>query len=84
MNLRQIIMQLVQIAIAFAFPAIWNFITSLIPGWPLDPQTTMSLLITLGVTLISWLLGVVGIRSFVTKLKTQGLAADVKAHVMAD
>lgn len=79
MSLKEIILQLVQIAIFFAFPAIWNWIINLLPWWPLDPQNTLNLLVYLAITLVSWILGYFGIRSFVTKLKTRGLAADVTA-----
>jgi hypothetical protein len=77
MNLREIIIQLVQIAIFFAFPAIWSWIARVIPWWPLDPESTLNLLVYLAVTIISWLLGLIGIRKFVATLKTKGLAADV-------
>ncbi len=79
MSLKEIILQLVQIAIFFAFPAIWNWIIRLLPWWPLDPQNTLNLLVYLAITLVSWILGYFGIRSFITKLKTRGLAADVTA-----
>ena len=79
MSLKEIILQLVQIAIFFAFPMIWNWLNALLPWWPLDPQNTLNLLVYLAITLVSWILGYFGIRSFVTKLKTRGLAADVTA-----
>ncbi|RMD94448.1 MAG: hypothetical protein D6814_14510 [Calditrichaeota bacterium] len=79
MSLREIILQLVQIAIFFAFPTIWSWITTLLPWWPLDPQSTLNILVILAVTLVSWLLGYLGIKSFLTQLRTKGLAADVKA-----
>ncbi len=79
MNLREIIIQLVQIAIFFAFPAIWGWITQYLPWWPLDPESTMNILIFLAVTLVSWLLGLFGIRKFINNLRTRGLAADVTA-----
>ena len=78
MSLREIILQLIQIAIFFAFPAIWNWLISIIPWWPLDPESTLNLLIYLAITLVSWLLGIVGINRFITQIKTRGLAADVK------
>lgn len=79
MNLREIITQLVQIALFFAFPAVWGWIIRIWPGFPLDPQTTLNILIFVGVTVVSWLLGLVGIRRFVTQLRTRGLAQDVVA-----
>ena len=77
MNLREIIIQLVQIAIFFAFPAIWELLIKLIPWWPIDPESTLNLLVFLAVTVVSWLLGLIGIRKFVVTLQTKGLAADV-------
>ncbi len=79
MNLREIIIQLVRIALFFAFPTIWEWITRFLPWWPLDPESTLNILVFLAVTVISWLLGLLGIRSFVNQLKTRGLAADVTA-----
>lgn len=80
MTLREIIIQLVQIAVFFAFPTIWGWLIRLIPWWPLDPESTMNILVFLAVTAVSWLLGAVGIRKFVATLQTRGLAADVRAH----
>lgn len=79
MSLREIILQLVQLAIFFAFPTIWDFITRFLPWWPLDPESTANILVFLAVTLVSWLLGVLGIRRFLRQLRTRGLAADVTA-----
>lgn len=79
MSLKEIILQLVQIAIFFAFPTIWNWLITVLPWWPLDPQNTLNLLIYLGITLAAWILGLLGIKRFITQLKTRGLAADVKA-----
>lgn len=79
MNLKEIIMQLVQIAIFFAFPTIWNLIIRFIPWWPLDPQNTLNLLVYLAITAAAWILGLLGIKRFLTQLKTRGLAADVTA-----
>lgn len=79
MSLREIILQLVQIAIFFAFPTIWNWIINALPWWPLDPQNTLNLLVYLAITLVSWILGYFGIKRFVTQLKTRGLGADVTA-----
>ena len=79
MSLREIILQLVQIAVFFAFPTIWGWIVSYLPWWPLDPQSTLNILIFLTVTVVSWVLGYFGIQKFVAQLKTRGLAADVKA-----
>jgi hypothetical protein len=78
MSLREIIIQLVQIAIFFAFPAIWNWLITLIPWWPLDPESTLNIIIFLAVTIVSWLLGFFGIKKFIRQLKTRGLAAEVK------
>ncbi|MDZ7260962.1 MAG: hypothetical protein ONB05_02425 [candidate division KSB1 bacterium] len=75
MTLKQLILQLVQIAILFAFPAIWNWLLTYIPCWPFDPQTTLGIITGIVITLVSWLLGYVGIRRLVTTLKTQGFAA---------
>lgn len=74
MTLKQLILQLVQIAIAFAFPTIWNWLLAYIPWWPLDPQTTLGIITGIVVTILSWLLGLIGIRRLVTGLKTQGFA----------
>ncbi len=79
MSLREIILQLVQIAIFFAFPTIWNWLITVLPWWPLDPQSTLNILIFLAVTLVSWLLGYLGIRRFLLELRTRGLAAEVTA-----
>ena len=77
MTLREIINQLIQIALFFAFPAIWSWILRVWPGFPLDPQSTLNILIFLGVTVVSWVLGLFGIRRFIATIKTKGLAADV-------
>ncbi len=79
MSLREIIIQLLQIAIYFAFPTIWNWLITIIPWWPLNPQDTLNILIYVAITLISWLLGYLGIKKFVYQIRTKGLAADVKA-----
>jgi len=79
MSLREIIIQLLQIAIYFAFPTIWNWLITIIPWWPLNPQDTLNILIYVAITLISWLLGYLGIKKFVHQIRTKGLAADVKA-----
>jgi hypothetical protein len=79
MNLKEIIIQLIQIALFFAFPTIWNWLIDVLPWWPLDPESTLNILIYLAITLVSWILGYFGIRGFITKLKTRGLAADVTA-----
>ncbi len=79
MSLREIIIQLVLIAIFFAFPAIWEWLITVFPGWPLDPQSTLNILIFLAITVVSWLLGAIGIRRFIRTLQTRGLAADVTA-----
>ena len=78
MSLREIIIQLVVIALYFAFPAIWTWLITLIPWWPLDPESTLNILIFLVVTIVSWLLGLIGIRKFIKTLRTKGLADGVK------
>ena len=75
MSLKELIIQLVQIAIFFAFPTIWNWIITYLPWWPLDPESTLGLITSLAITIISWLLGYVGVRKLVSTLKTQGFAA---------
>ena len=79
MSLRDLILQLVQIALFFAFPTIWNWIITLLPWWPLPPQETLNLLIYLAITLVSWILGLIGINRLIKTLKAKGLAADVTA-----
>ena len=79
MNLREIIIYLIQIALFFAFPTIWNWLITVIPWWPLDPQSTLNILIFLAITIVSWLLGIIGIQKFIANLRTRGLAADVRA-----
>jgi len=79
MSLREIIIQLIQIALFFAFPAIWAWLLRIVPGWPLDPQSTFNIIVFLVITVVSWLLGYFGIRKFVAQLQTRGLAADVNA-----
>jgi len=74
MSLKQLILQLVQIALAFAFPAIWNWLLALIPWWPLDPQTTLGIVTGVVIALLSWLLGIIGIRRLVKNLQTRGFA----------
>ena len=79
MSLRDIILSLLQMAILFAFPTIWGWITNYLPGWPLDPESTLNIIIYLAVVVVSWLLGYLGIKKFINTLKVQGLAADVKS-----
>ncbi len=79
MSLRDLILQLVQIALFFAFPTIWSWIITLLPWWPLPPQETLNLLIYLAITLVSWILGLIGINRLIKTLKAKGLAADVTA-----
>ncbi len=79
MSLKEIILQLVQIALFFAFPTIWSWIIRLLPWWPLDPQSTFNIILFLAITVVSWILGYFGIKRFMTQLKTRGLAADVTA-----
>lgn len=73
MNLKELIFKLVQLAIFFAFPTIWNWITNVLPWWFLDPESTLGLIIALAITLISWILGILGIKKLVIKLRSQGL-----------
>ncbi len=73
MTLKQLILQLVQIAIYFAFPAIWAWIMRVFPWWFLDPQTTLGIITAIVITVVSWLLGIIGIRRLYTTLKTKGL-----------
>ena len=79
MSLKDLILQLVQIAIFFVFPAIWNWLQGHLPWWPLDPETTLGLITSIVITLVSWLLGYLGMRKLVTVLKTQGFVATEKA-----
>jgi len=78
MSLREIIIALLKIALTFAFPAIWAWLMKVLPEWPIDAESTLNLLIFLVVTLVSWILGYFNIKSFITKLRSKGLAADVK------
>jgi len=78
MSLHEIIVMLVQIALFFAFPAIWAWLMKVLPWWPFNPDSTFNILVFLAVTLISWILGFFGIKRFVTKLRTKGLAKDVR------
>ncbi|GAB4363976.1 MAG: hypothetical protein Kow0042_02220 [Calditrichia bacterium] len=79
MSLREIILQLVQIAIFFAFPTIWNWLITVLPWWPLNPEDTLNIIIYLAITLVSWLLGYLGIKKFMVQLRTRGLSEEVKA-----
>jgi hypothetical protein len=79
MSFKELLLQLVQIALFFAFPAIWNWLVRVLPWWPLGPEPTLNLIVSIAVTILSWLLGVVGIKRFMTQLKTRGLAAEVTA-----
>ena len=76
MKLKDLIIQLVQIAIYFAFPTIWNWLMQYVSWWPLDPQTTLGIITSLVVTLVSWLLGLVGIRKVISTLRTKGLIVE--------
>jgi len=78
MSLHEIIVMLVQIALYFAFPAIWAWLMRVLPWWPIDAQSTLNILIFLAVTIISWILGYFNIKRFLNKLQTKGLAADVR------
>ena len=64
---------LIKLALFFAFPAIWAWLMKVLPWWPVDPQSTLNILIFLVVTIISWLLGIFNIKSLVTKLRKSGL-----------
>lgn len=77
MSLKEIILQLVQIAIFFAFPTIWGWIVQYLPWWPLKPEDTLNIILWIAITAVSWLLGYFGIKSFMTQLRTRGLAKDV-------
>jgi len=72
MNLRGIILSLVQIAVFFAFPTIWNWLIRLLPWWFLDPQTTLGIIVWVAVTVASWILGIIGISNFVMKINKYG------------
>ena len=78
MSLKEIILALVQIAIFFAFPAIWAWLMKVLPWWPIDQESTLNVLVFLAVTLVSWILGYFNIKSFIKGLRTKGLGADVK------
>lgn len=73
MQLKEIILQLVQLAIFFSFPTIWNWIMSYLSWWPLDPQTTLGLIISLVIAVVSWILGIIGIKKLVVRLENRGL-----------
>ncbi|MEJ2634010.1 MAG: hypothetical protein P8184_01805 [Calditrichia bacterium] len=75
MTLRELIIQLVQVAIFFAFPVIWELIVRYLPWWPLDPESTLNILIFVVVTGVSWLLGYLGIKRLVVQLQARGFAA---------
>jgi hypothetical protein len=79
MSLRDIILQLVQIAIFFAFPTIWGWIITYLPWWPLSPNDTLNILVYLAVTVVAWILGYFKIKKFVLQIRTRGYAADLKA-----
>lgn len=72
MNLKGIILSIIQIVILFAFPRIWKWIIGLLPWWFLDPQTTLGIVIWIAVTIASWLLGLIGIRIFIRKMNKYG------------
>lgn len=76
MKLKDLIIQLIQIAIYFAFPTIWNWLMQYVSWWPLDPQTTLGIITSLVITLVSWLLGLVGIRKVISTLRTKGLIVE--------
>jgi hypothetical protein len=78
MSLKEIILMLVKIALFFAFPAIWAWLMEVLPWWPLDPESTLNILVFLAVTLVSWILGYFNIKSLLRGLQTRGLGADVK------
>jgi len=72
MNLKELILQLVQVAIAFAFPTIWNWLIEVFPWWTLDPETTLGLIIGIAITVVSWLLGLLGIKRIIVKMQAYG------------
>lgn len=72
MNLKGIILSIIQIVILFTFPRIWKWIIGLLPWWFLDPQTTLGIVIWIAVTIASWLLGLIGIRIFIRKMNKYG------------
>ena len=59
---RDIVTQLIMVAIFFAFPAIWTWLVTIIPWWPLDPQSTLNILTIIVVTVVMWVLGYFGIQ----------------------
>jgi hypothetical protein len=77
MKLKEIIIQMIAVAIAFAFPHIWNWIIVNLPWWFLDPESTLNLIVMLAITVVSWLLGIIGIKRLITQLRTQGFKADL-------
>lgn len=72
MRLKELILQLVQIAVFFAFPTIWNWIVRLFPWWPLDPSTTLGIVIGIVVAVVSWILGLLGIKRLVVRMRACG------------
>ena len=73
MSLRNLILQLLQIAIFFAFPAIWNFILVNLPWWPLDPQTTLGIVTGIIVAGVSWILALLKVRTVREAIKAKGI-----------
>jgi amino acid transporter len=76
MTLKQLILQLVQIVIFFAFPTLWNWIGKIFPWWVFDPQTTLGIITGLVVMILSWLLGYLGIKKLVASLRANGLVVE--------
>lgn len=72
MKLRDLILQLVGIAVAFMFPTIWHWLMNYLPWWPLDPNTTLSIIIGIAVAVVSWILGLLGIKRLVVRMRACG------------
>jgi len=45
------------------------------PWWPLEPDTTLGIVIGIAITIVSWALGLMGIKKLVVGLKVRGLVA---------
>lgn len=73
MTLRQIIIQIVAIVLFVAFPTIWNLLEKFFPWWPLDPESTLNLIIWVAVIIVTWILGVLGIFKLIHRIKIYGL-----------
>ena len=73
MGLKNLILQLLQIALFFVFPAIWNFILVHLPWWPLDPQTTLGIVTGIVVAAVSWLLALLNVKKLRDRVKAEGI-----------